>query len=55
MEISLSDIFVSSFEQILVSFKFDSPYGGYVDMKVRVDEEVQQSTDFQVRMSRDYE
>ena len=38
-----------------ISFEFDSPFGGYVDMKVRVDEEVQQSTDFQVCMSRDYE
>ena len=38
-----------------ISFEFDSPYGGYVDMKVRVDEEVQQSTDFQVCMHRDYE
>ena len=38
-----------------ISFEFDSPYGGYVDMKVQVDEEVQQSTDFQVCMHRDYE
>ena len=38
-----------------ISFEFDSPYGGYVDMNVRVDEEVQHSTDFQVRMDRDYE
>ena len=38
-----------------ISFEFDSPYGGYVDMNVRVDEEVQQSVDFQVCMHRDYE
>ena len=37
-----------------ISFEFNSPYGGYVDMNVRVDEEVQQSTDFQVCMVRDY-
>ena len=38
-----------------ISFEFDSPYGGYVDMKVRVDEEVQQSIEFQVCMNHDYE
>lgn len=38
-----------------ISFEFDSPFGGYVDMKVRVDEEVQQSTEFQVCMDRNYE
>lgn len=38
-----------------ISFVFDSPYGGYVDMGVRVDEEVLQSVEFQVRMDRDYE
>lgn len=38
-----------------ISFEFDSPYGGYVDMKVLVDKEALQSTDFQVRMDRDYE
>ena len=38
-----------------ISFEFNSPYGGYVDMNVRVDEEVQHSTDFQVCMHRDYE
>ena len=36
-----------------ISFEFDSPYGGYVDMNVRVDKEIQQNVDFQVCMSRD--
>ena len=38
-----------------ISFEFDSPYGGYVDMNVRVDKEIQQNVDFQVCMSRNYE
>lgn len=38
-----------------ISFNFDSTYGGYVDMNVLVDDEVQHCTNFQVCMARDYE
>ena len=38
-----------------ISFEFESTHGGYVDMNVQVDDEVQYHTDFQVCMARDYE
>lgn len=38
-----------------MKFEFDPTFGGYVNVNVRVDEDVQQSTGFQVCMVRDYE